>query len=88
MKVIHRDSQYSDEELESRFPKTELQRLLTDVGWSQSSFARRIGVSQQSVNMWCKGRKTTNSIALAYARLVNSILNGGKLPPMEVEDGE
>ena len=32
-----------------------LQRVLKDLGWSQSEMARRIGVTAQSVQAWCGG---------------------------------
>ncbi|EIV9610944.1 helix-turn-helix domain-containing protein [Klebsiella pneumoniae] len=32
-----------------------LQRILKDLGWSQSEMARRIGVTAQSVQSWCGG---------------------------------
>ncbi|ECB3807396.1 helix-turn-helix domain-containing protein [Salmonella enterica subsp. enterica serovar Fufu] len=32
-----------------------LQRILKDLGWSQSEMARHIGVTAQSVQAWCNG---------------------------------
>ncbi|MEN2772590.1 helix-turn-helix transcriptional regulator [Escherichia coli] len=32
-----------------------LQRILKDLGWSQSELARHIGVTAQSVQAWCNG---------------------------------
>jgi len=46
--------------------------LLTKLGWSQAFFARKVGVSTQTVSRWCNGEP--NSVAMTYLRLTVRLL--------------
>ncbi len=50
-----------------------MNELLERVGWSQAEFARRVGVTANTVSKWCKGQPS--SVALAYLELVDRLLN-------------
>ena len=49
-----------------------MKNLLERVGWTQSYFAKRIGVSDKTVSRWVKGNE--NPVAKAYLELVARML--------------
>jgi len=46
--------------------------LLESLGWSQTYFAKRVGVSPKTVGRWCKGEP--NPVAMAYLELVKRVI--------------
>ena len=50
-----------------------LKELLDQAGLTQSSFARRLGITPKAVNRWINGHQETPRWALEYAKLYAGI---------------
>lgn len=49
-----------------------MSELLKKMGWSQSFFAERMGVSTKTVGRWCNGKP--DSCAMKYLELVSKLI--------------
>lgn len=63
-----------------------ISRLLSETGWSQAELARRIGVTQQTVQQWVSGRATPKPASLdKLVEVTGHPLYWFMLPPEEVD---
>ncbi|EBA9593383.1 helix-turn-helix domain-containing protein [Salmonella enterica] len=61
-----------------------ISRLLSETGWSQAELARRIGVTQQTVQQWVSGRATPKPASLdKLVEVTGHPLYWFMLPPEE-----
>lgn len=61
-----------------------ISRLLSETGWSQAELARRIGVTQQTVQQWISGRATPKPASLdKLVEVTGHPLYWFMLPPEE-----
>ncbi|EOL5138197.1 helix-turn-helix domain-containing protein, partial [Escherichia coli] len=63
-----------------------ISKLLQETGWSQAELARRIGVTQQTVQQWVSGKATPKASSLdKLVEVTGHPLHWFLLPPEEGE---
>ncbi|EPI5095236.1 helix-turn-helix domain-containing protein, partial [Escherichia coli] len=63
-----------------------ISKLLQETGWSQAELARRIGVTQQTVQQWVSGKATPKASSLdKLVEVSGHPLHWFLLPPEECE---
>ncbi len=63
-----------------------ISRLLKETGWSQAELARRVGVTQQTVQQWVSGKATPKASSLdKLVEVTGHPLHWFLLPPEEGE---
>lgn len=50
--------------------------LLHKIGWTQVELSRRIGVSENTISSWCKGRTEPPRVVILYLELLDRTING------------